>query len=150
MCALPNPIPFTKGGKIFKKIKKPSPPNCPRPLWIFPPVTGQVPREDESLQSALHHQAGSSSVGTQNHAVDTRWLPPALTEEGREVGCSSTNPLTSCPPPFPDTQSSRTMGSLVLAGCEGAGRGTGARTAISGGFTFRGKLGRRAARRISR
>lgn len=42
------------------------------------------------------------------------------------------------------------MGSLVLAGCEGAGRGTGGRTAISGGFTFRGKLGLRAARRISR
>lgn len=42
------------------------------------------------------------------------------------------------------------MGSLVLAGCADGGRETGARTVISGGFTFRGKLGRRAARRISR
>lgn len=42
------------------------------------------------------------------------------------------------------------MGSLVLAGCEGAGSETGGLTAISGGFTLRGKLGLRAARRISR
>lgn len=42
------------------------------------------------------------------------------------------------------------MGSLVLAGCDDGGRGTGGRTAISGGFTFKGKLGLRAALRISR
>lgn len=55
------------------------------------------------------------------------------------------------PPPFPaDAQSSSTMGSLVLAGCGGAGRVTGGRTAINVGFTFRGRLGLRAALRISR
>ena len=42
------------------------------------------------------------------------------------------------------------MGSLVLAGCDDGGRGPGGRTAISGGFTFKGRLGRRAALRISR
>lgn len=76
MCALPDPIPFTKGGEIFKKIKKTLPPKLSKKLWIFPPVTDQVPRKDESLQSALlYPQAGSSSVGTQNPAVDTRWFP---------------------------------------------------------------------------
>jgi hypothetical protein len=67
------------------------------------------------------------------------------------LGALDTHPLLLSPPPFPrDAQSSRTIGSLVLAGCDGAGRGTGGRTAISVGFTFRGKLGLRAARRISK
>lgn len=84
-------------------------------------------------------------------------LAPSLTLQSlytrgkRTRGALGTHPLAFSPPPFPTAaQSSRTMGSLVLAGCEGAGRGTGGRTAISGGFTFRGKLGLRAARRISR
>lgn len=51
------------------------------------------------------------------------------------------------------TQSSRTMGSLVLAGWTGGTGNRGAPRGLSGrtdDFTFTGRLGRRAARRISR
>lgn len=85
-----------------------------------------------------------------NPSKDTHLLPPSLPPSLRHSMEGNWGELGTDPLASPEVQSSRTMGSLVLAGCEGAGREMGGLTAISGGFTFRGKLGLRAARRISR
>lgn len=76
--------------------------------------------------------------------------PRTRTKGASVLGEMATKILEGRCPRGGRAQSSRTMGSLVLAGWAGGTGTKGATTGRSTDFTLSGRLGRRAARRISR
>lgn len=132
--------PFTKGGKIFKKLKNPPPETVQDKCGRNLPGQARCPQ----VQAPQAAQPQGEARRPSSQMVRPRAPSPMVLHTPEKRGLSP-----GLHPGFL-AQSSRTMGSLVLAGLEGTGRGAGGRTDISAGFTLRGKLGLRAARRISR